>query len=85
MLFLFREHTKNLSRSPSARSKKFQDKAQAGGQKGRGSGGRNFCPPAFRAEGAAVRSEAFPPFGVKPNIKAKQFSTPFKKNLAGGR
>jgi len=25
----------------------------AGGQKGRGSGGRNFCPPAFRAEGAA--------------------------------
>jgi len=31
------------------------------------------------------RSEAFPQFGVKPNIKAKQFSTPFKKNLAGGR
>jgi len=31
------------------------------------------------------RSEAFPPFGIKPNIKAKQFSNPFKKNLAGGR
>ncbi|OSS43168.1 hypothetical protein DESAMIL20_276 [Desulfurella amilsii] len=30
------------------------------------------------------RSEAFPPFGIKPNIKAKQFSIPFKKNLAGG-
>ena len=25
------------------------------------------------------RSEAFPPFGIKPNIKAKQFSNPFKK------
>jgi len=25
----------------------------AGGQKGKGLGGRNFCPPAFRAEGAA--------------------------------
>lgn len=84
MLFLFREHTKNLSRSPSARSKKFQDKAQAGGQKGRGSGGRNFCPPAFRAEGAAVRSEAFPPSWYQ-DIKAKQFSIPFKKILAGGR
>jgi len=23
--------------------------------------------------------EAFPPFGIKPNIKAKQFSNPFKR------
>jgi len=28
-------------------AKKFQGEAQAGGQKGRGLGGRNFCPPAF--------------------------------------
>jgi len=31
---------------PAVRSlKKFQGEAQAGGQKGRGLGGRNFCPP----------------------------------------
>ncbi|NLT52655.1 MAG: hypothetical protein GXX85_17260, partial [Ignavibacteria bacterium] len=37
---------------PAVRSlKKFQGEAQAGGQKGRGSGGRNFCPPALPAEG----------------------------------
>jgi hypothetical protein len=29
-----------------ARQKIFQDEAQAGGQKGRGSGGRNFCTTA---------------------------------------
>gem|GEM_PF-7041668 len=29
-----------------ARQKIFQGEAQAGGQKGRRSGGRNFCPPA---------------------------------------
>jgi hypothetical protein len=23
--------------------------------------------------------EAFPPFGIEPNIKAKQFSIPFKR------
>ena len=27
----------------------------------------------------AVGWEAFPPFGIKPNIKAKQFSIPFKR------
>jgi hypothetical protein len=26
-----------------------------------------------------VGREAFPPFGIKPNIKAKQFSNPFKR------
>jgi hypothetical protein len=31
--------------------KKIQGKTQAGGQKGRGSGGRNFCSPALSAEG----------------------------------
>ena len=36
-------------------------------------------------KGSPSRSEAFPLFGIKPNIKAKQFSIPFKKNLAGGR
>jgi len=25
--------------------------------------------------------EAFPPFGIKPNIKAKQFSNPFKRKM----
>jgi len=34
---------------------------KAGGQKGRGSGGRNFCPPTHRAEGAAGVG-AFPQF-----------------------
>jgi len=36
-----------VSRPP----KNFQGEAQAGGQKGRGFGGRNFCPPALPAEG----------------------------------
>src|SRR3989344_5214332 len=27
----------------------------------------------------AVGWEAFPPFGIKPNIKAKHFSNPFKR------
>jgi len=35
---------------PAARRKKLCCH-QAGGQKGRGSGGRNFCPPALSAEG----------------------------------
>jgi len=30
------------------------------------------------------RSEAFPPFGIKPNIKAKQFSIPLKKIWRAG-
>ena len=30
----------------------------------------------------AVGQEAFPPFGIKPNIKEKQFSIPFKRKGA---
>jgi len=55
--------------------KKGQSERGRGGRRGLGGG----IPP------RPSRSEAFPPFGVKPNIKAKQFSIPFKKNLAGGR
>jgi len=33
--------------SSAAVRKKFQGEAQVGGQKGRWSGGRNFCPPAL--------------------------------------
>ncbi len=38
-----------------ARQKFFQGEAQAGGQKGRGSGGRNFCPPAVSGWWVGVR------------------------------
>jgi len=66
---------------PSAR-KKFWPSNQAGEKEwgwGEGIFARLFCAV------GAVGWEAFPPFGIKPNIKAKQFSIPFKKNLAGGR
>ena len=52
---------------------------EASGQKGRGLGGRNFCPLALSAPKARLEWEAFPPFGIKLNIKAKQFSIPFKR------
>jgi hypothetical protein len=64
------------------RSKKITGGFQYVGKKGRGLG--DFCSNAFRVEGAVVCSEVFQPFGVKQNTKAKQFSIPFKKNLAGG-
>ncbi|MDP2860368.1 MAG: hypothetical protein Q8N98_01480, partial [bacterium] len=57
------------------RRKKGQSERGRGGRRGLGGG----IPP------RPSRSEAFPPFGIKPNIKAKQFSIPFKKKLAGGR
>ena len=66
---------------PSAR-KKFWPSNQAG--KKEGGWGEGIFARLFCAVGA-VGWEAFPPFGIKPNIKAKQFSNPFKKNLAGGR
>jgi len=43
---------------------------QAGGQKGRGSGGRNFCPPAEAKPHRPARSEQKP---------AKKFSFPFRR------
>jgi len=44
--------------------------AQAGGQKGRGSGGRNFCPPAEAKPRRPARSKQNP---------AKKFSFPFRR------
>src|SRR3989338_7888525 len=67
---------------PSAR-KKFWPSNQTGEKEGgwggipcRGTGqafARLFCAV------GAVGWEAFSPFGIKPNIKAKQFSNPFKR------
>jgi hypothetical protein len=51
------------------RRKKGQSERGRGGRRGLGGG----IPP------RPSRSEAFPPFGIKPNIKAKQFSIPFKR------
>ena len=45
---------------------------QACGCGGRGSEGRNFCPPAHRAEGAAGVG-AFPPLRVSGMPKQKNF------------
>lgn len=53
--------------------KKEQSERGRGGRRGLGGG----IPP------RPSRSEAFPPSWYQ-DIKAKQFSIPFKKNLAGG-
>jgi len=56
-------------RNPAERD--MRDKLrQAGGQKGRGSGGRNFCPPAEAKPHRPARSEQKP---------AKKFSFPFRR------
>ncbi len=60
---------------PSAR-KKFWPFNQAGEKEG--GWGEGIFARLFCAYGA-VGWEAFPPFGIKPNIKAKQFSIPFKR------
>ena len=60
---------------PSAR-KKFWPSKQAGEKEG--GWGEGIFARLFCAVGA-VGWEAFPPFGIKPNIKAKQFSIPFKR------
>jgi len=60
---------------PSAR-KKFWPSNQAGEKEG--GWGEGIFVRLFCAVGA-VGWEAFPPFGIKPNIKAKQFSIPFKR------
>ena len=65
---------------PSAR-KKFWPSNQAG--KKEGGWGEGIFARLFCAVGA-VGWEAFPPSWYQ-DIKAKQFSIPFKKNLAGGR
>ncbi|MBU4338597.1 hypothetical protein KKD57_03505 [Patescibacteria group bacterium] len=53
---------------------------RAGIQTGKKEGGwgEGIFARLFCAVGA-VGWEAFPPFGIKPNIKAKQFSNPFKR------
>src|SRR3989338_4493204 len=64
-----------LSVPPPAR-KKFWLSNQAGekeGGWGEGIFARLFCTV------GAVGWEAFPPFGIKPNIKAKRLSNPFKR------
>jgi hypothetical protein len=67
-----------ISAPPSARSKNFRAKPKQAGKKeggwGEGIFARLLCPPK-----AGWGWEAFPPFGVKPNIKVKQFSIPFKR------
>jgi hypothetical protein len=66
-----------ISAPPSARSKNFRAKPKQAGKKeggwGEGIFARLLCPPK-----AGWGWEAFPPFDIKPNIKAKQFSIPFK-------
>jgi len=49
-----------------------------GGQKGRVLRGRNFCPPAHRAEGAAG-VEAAPLSCSAKRRKTKHFSIPFRR------
>ena len=70
-----------ISAPPSARSKNFRAKPKQAGKKeggwGEGIFARLLCPPK-----AGWGWEAFPPFGVKPNIKAKQLSIPFKRKRA---
>ncbi len=51
----------------------FQQAGEKEGGWGEGIFARLFCAV------GAVGWEAFPPFGIKPNIKAKQFSIPFKR------
>jgi len=67
-----------ISAPPSARSKNFRAKPKQAGKKEGGLGevifARLLCPPK-----AGWGWGAFPPFGIKPNIKAKQFSIPFKR------
>ena len=60
---------------PSAR-KKFWPSNQAGEKEG--GWGEGIFARLFCAVGA-VGWEAFPPFGIKPNIKAKRLSNPFKR------
>ena len=61
---------------PSFARKKFWPSNQAGEKEG--GWGEGIFARLFCAVGAVVW-EAFPPFGIKPNIKAKQFSNPFKR------
>jgi len=67
-----------ISAPLSARSKNFRAKPKQAGKKegglGEGIFARLLCPPK-----AGWGWKAFPPFGIKPNVKAKQFSIPFKR------
>jgi hypothetical protein len=56
--------------------KKSGEARKAKGQKGRGLGGRNFCP-------FAIKNRAFPLFSDKEKHKTEKFSFPYKrKNCA---
>ena len=75
---------------PSARQKFWSSPPplklwRAGIQAGEKEGGwrEGIFARLFCAVGA-VGWEAFPPFGIKPNIKAKQFSNPFRKKILAG-
>jgi hypothetical protein len=61
---------------PSSARKKFWSFNQAGEKEG--GWGEGIFASLFCAVDA-VGWEAFPPFGIKPNTKAKQFSIPFKR------
>ena len=62
---------------PSVRPKVLGAKPKQAGKK-EGGWGEGIFARLFCAVGA-VGWEAFPLFGIKPNIKAKQFSNPFKR------
>lgn len=68
--------THRPNRGPAVRSQKILA-VQSGGRKGRGLGGRNFCPPAFRRRRNGVGAAQLS-CSVKRS-KAKQFSIPFKR------
>jgi len=64
---------------PPSRRKVLGAKPKQAGKK-EGGWGEGIFARLFCAVGA-VGWEAFPPFGIKPNIKAKQFSNPFKRKM----
>ena len=70
ILFLF--SFLKAAAAPALRALKQAGKKEGGW--GEGIFARLLCPPK-----AGWGLEAFPPFGVKPNIKAKQFSILFKR------
>jgi hypothetical protein len=55
--------------------KKSGEARKAKGQKGRGSGGSNFCP-------FAIRNRAFPLFSDQEKHKTEKLSFPFKRKIA---
>jgi len=64
-------------------AKKIQGEAQAGGQKGRGSGGRNFCPSALPAEGGLGVGKRFRNSALAEYQNRKIFVSLIEKNFEG--